>query len=83
MPTTNKKVSSHFIELQPIDNILHKNDEDSKSLVHEYVNKGVNYLQTLTSERPGACFYKYLDLETALLCLKNKSIRFAEPTSSL
>lgn len=32
MSTTNKKVSSHFIELQPIDNILHKNDEDSKVL---------------------------------------------------
>lgn len=40
MSTTNKKVSSHFIELQPIDNILHKNDEDSKSLVVATPKKG-------------------------------------------
>ena len=80
MATTNKKISSRIIELQPIDNIHHKVDAESRELDQEYSIQGVNYLQTLSSERPGACFFKYLDLESALLCLKYKNIRFAEPT---
>ena len=29
----------------------------------------------------GSYFYKYMSLETALLCIRNKTIRFAEPSS--
>lgn len=28
----------------------------------------------------GGSYYKYMDLETALICLENKSLRFAEPS---
>ena len=80
MVRVTKKPTSRIIELQPIDNIHHKTDEESKCLDHEFTIRGVNYLQTLAPERPGACFFKYLDLESALLCLKYKNIRFAEPT---
>lgn len=80
MVRVTKKTTSRIIELQPIDNIHHKTDEESKCLDHEFTIRGVNYLQTLAPERPGACFFKYLDLESALLCLKYKNIRFAEPT---
>ena len=71
------------INLHPIDNILHKTDDDSRQIVEVFGNQGVNYLQALDSfpnEKTGACFYKYMDLESALLCLKNKNIRFVEPT---
>ena len=28
----------------------------------------------------GGPFYRYMDLETALICLENKSLRFSEPS---
>ena len=79
--STYKKTSYDLINLQSIDNINHQDDINSKSLSKAFSDNGVKYLKTLnSSEQSNACFFKYLDLESALLCLKNKNIRFAEPT---
>lgn len=45
--------------------------------------KNLHYYQfthKFNSERTNSCFWKYLDLESALLCLRNGNIRFVEPT---
>jgi hypothetical protein len=45
---------------------------------HLLVNNKVSYLQI--GPLTGNNYYKYMDLETALICLENKSLRFSEPS---
>lgn len=54
--------------------------KDVKSKYHSILNdNNVSYYKI--GSLTGSYYYKYMDLETALICLENKSLRFAEPSS--
>ena len=79
---TNRKRSQvdDFKEIEYIKYINDAYDREYRLLMY---NKGVNYLQLCDNflpEKDKSYFYKYMDLESALLSLRNKNIRFVEPT---
>jgi len=70
-------------ELKDYDYIVYMNEKfkrEYKVLMHK---KGVHYYQlsdNFLPEKDKSFFYKYMDLESALLSLRNKNLRFVEPT---
>lgn len=65
--------------------------DEKEALIKTYKNHGINSIAVVNIEgythhkignyAKGTYFYKYMSLETALLCIRNKTIRFAEPSS--
>lgn len=53
----------------------------SKDIIHDQSNIGTGIYNKIGNYPSGPYYYKYMSLETALLCLSNSSIRFAEPTT--
>ena len=71
------------IDVRKYDYLRYIDDNASNELWKICKDKNLEYIQfarRFNSERTNYHFWKYLDLESALLCLKNKNIRFVEPT---
>lgn len=70
-------------ELRDYDYVRYISDVYKKEYKELMNKKGVFYYQlsdNFLAERDKSYFYKYLDLESALLSLRNKNLRFVEPT---
>lgn len=80
----NKKVNNpSVIDIRLYDNLRYIDNNASNELSMFCGEKKLVYLQfthKFNLERLNSCFWKYLDLESALLCLRNGNIRFVEPT---
>lgn len=75
--------SKSVIDIRPHDQIHYIDYEADREIIYNSQKKDLDYLQfthKFNSERTNTCFWKYLDLESALLCLRNGNIRFVEPT---
>jgi len=78
-----KRASNIGIELKGVDSVFFSNVLFQSEFGNILKRKKINYLQISRNffpEKDNAYFYKYLDLESALLSLRNGSIRFVEPT---
>ena len=78
----NAKQSS-VIDIREFDYLRYVDSDASNELWGYCDDKKLEYLQfthKFNSERTNSYFWKYLDLEAALLCLRNGNIRFVEPT---
>lgn len=75
--------NSSVIDIRLYDHLRYIDTNASNELSNICGVKNLVYLQfthKFNSERLNSCFWKYLDLESALLCLRNGNIRFVEPT---
>lgn len=71
------------IDIRLYDYLRYIDNNASNEISRICGEKNLAYLQfthKFNSERLNSCFWKYLDLESALLCLRNGNIRFVEPT---
>ena len=78
-----KKSRWNEVEIKPYDTIRFSNSDFDREFRNIQDNNKLQYFQISDSfplEKDTAYFYKYLDLESALLSLKNGNIRFVEPT---
>lgn len=78
-----KDSDSSVIDIRHYDNLRYIDNNASNEMSDICREKNLVYLQfthKFNSERINSCFWKYLDLESALLCLRNGNIRFVEPT---
>lgn len=74
---------SSVIDIRNYDNIRYIDSNANNEMYYYCREKNLYYFQfthKFNSERLNSCFWKYLDLESALLCLRNGNIRFVEPT---
>lgn len=81
--TTKMKNRWTEIEIKHYDYIRFSNRDFENEFRNIQHDKKIQYYQISDSfpfEKDMAYFYKYLDLESALLSLKNGNIRFVEPT---
>lgn len=80
----NKRVKNPtIVEIRNYDNLRYIDPVASDEIANSCGNKNLCYYQftrKFNSERTNTSFWKYLDLESALLCLRNGNIRFVEPT---
>lgn len=67
-----------------------KKEAEQRRLYEEYgikllnstsIDAGLGRYSKIGNYPSGSYYYKYMSLETALLCLENQTIRFSEPTS--
>ncbi len=71
------------IDIRNYDYLRYIDNNASEEILNCCGEKNLIYYQfthKFNSERLNSCFWKYLDLESALLCLRNGNIRFVEPT---
>ena len=79
----NNATQTSVIDIRNYDNLYYIDSDASEELWNKCKENGLNYLQfthKFNSARTNSHFWKYLDLEAALLCLRNGNIRFVEPT---
>lgn len=75
--------SQSVIDIRYHDYLLYNDQNASEEIRNNCGMKNMVYYQfthKFNSERINSCFWKYLDLESALLCLRYGNIRFVEPT---
>ena len=75
--------SQSVIDIRYHDYLLYNDQNASEEIWNNCGMKNMVYYQfthKFNSERINSCFWKYLDLESALLCLRYGNIRFVEPT---
>ena len=78
-----KNTNPHDIDIREYDYLLYQDNNASNELMGICAEKNLKYIQfthKFNSEHTNSHFWKYLDLESALLCLKNGNIRFVEPS---
>lgn len=80
-----KKKANHpsVIDIRSYDYLRYIDNNATNEMSNICGVKNLVYYQfthKFNSERLNSCFWKYLDLESALLCLRNGNIRFVEPT---
>lgn len=79
----NNPKHSLAIDIRNYDYLFYIDRDASTELWNHCEEKNLKYLQfthKFNSERTNSHFWKYLDLESALLCLRHGNIRFVEPT---
>lgn len=78
-----KNLQQPIIDIRNYDYLLYKDNDASSKLMEICAEKNLRYFQfthKFNSEHTNSHFWKYLDLESALLCLRYGNIRFVEPT---
>lgn len=78
-----KNPQQPIIDIRNYDNLRYRDNNASEEMQNHCREKNLEYLQfthKFNSESTKYHFWKYLDLESALLCLRNRNIRFVEPT---
>ena len=78
-----KNTNPHVIDIRYYDYLLYNDKDASNELLGICAEKNLKYIQfthKFNSERTNSHFWKYLDLESALLCLRYGNIRFVEPS---
>lgn len=78
-----KRTNKNIIEWKGCDHIHFVNSEFENEFYRTLDNKNLEYIKISNNfplEKSNTYLYKYLDLESALLSLKNGNIRFVEPT---
>ena len=73
---------SPVIEIRDRGTLSYNDNNASNELMEICEEKNINYFQfshIFKPEHTNYHFWKYLDLEAALLCLRNENIRFVEP----
>lgn len=71
------------IDIRYYDYLRYIDNNASEEMMNICGMRNLAYYQfthKFNSERINSCFWKYLDLESALLCLRKGNIRFVEPT---
>jgi hypothetical protein len=78
-----KNPQQPIIDIRNYDYLLYKDNDASSKLMKICAEKNLRYFQfthKFNSEQTNSHFWKYLDLESALLCLRYGNIRFVEPS---